>query len=104
MPEMPEMISSCQCRLSKVGWIFAQSTAERDFIMSGEEICQMAAMQEELGDRCVTAVVAAFPGEEVGDAPEVHFEAFQVSSELHWFPFFLRFRFRSVLLFSCIVS
>ena len=32
-------------RLQKVGWIFAQSTKERDFIMSAEEVCQMAAIQ-----------------------------------------------------------
>ncbi len=29
-------------RLSKIGWIFTQSTKERDFIMSSEEICQIA--------------------------------------------------------------
>lgn len=29
----------------KVGWIWAQSTKERDFIMSSEEICQCAAIQ-----------------------------------------------------------
>lgn len=28
-----------------MGWIFAQSTKEREFIMSSEEICQMAAVQ-----------------------------------------------------------
>lgn len=33
------------CSWKKVGWIFAQSTKERDFIMSSEEICQMAAVQ-----------------------------------------------------------
>lgn len=33
------------CSWRKVGWIFAQSTKERDFIMSSEEICQMAAVQ-----------------------------------------------------------
>ena len=33
----------CHARsLRKVGWIFAQSTKERDFIMSTEEVCQMA--------------------------------------------------------------
>ena len=31
-------------RLSKIGWIFTQSTKERDFIMSSEEICQIAGM------------------------------------------------------------
>ena len=31
--------------LTKVGWIFSQSTQERDFICGTEEICQMAAMQ-----------------------------------------------------------
>ncbi len=33
------------CRLAKVGWIFTQSAAERDYIMSSEEVQQMAAMQ-----------------------------------------------------------
>jgi hypothetical protein len=32
-------------RWRKVGWIFAQSTKEREFIMSSEETCQMAAIQ-----------------------------------------------------------
>ena len=33
------------CRLRKVGWIFTQSSAERDYIMDSQEIQQMAAMQ-----------------------------------------------------------
>jgi hypothetical protein len=36
---------SCACRLQKVGWIFTQSVAERDWIMDSEEIQQMAAVQ-----------------------------------------------------------
>ena len=32
-------------RLRKVGWIFTQSVAERDWIMDSEEIQQMAAVQ-----------------------------------------------------------
>lgn len=63
----------------KVGWIFTQSTKERDFIMSGEEVCQMAAVQDEMGPHAVTALVAMFPGED--DQPEVHFEVFQVSDQ-----------------------
>ncbi|GAB4815563.1 hypothetical protein N2152v2_002609 [Parachlorella kessleri] len=63
----------------KVGWIFAQSTKERDYIMNTEEICQMAAMQDEIGETCVTAVVAVDTSEE--GHPEVHFEAFQVSDQ-----------------------
>ena len=40
----------CPCllllrRWRKVGWIWAQSTKEREFIMSSEEICQCAAVQ-----------------------------------------------------------
>ena len=66
---------------SKVGWIFTQSTKEREFICSGEEICQMAAIQSEMGDKAVTALVAMFPPEEEGEPPEVHFEAFQVSAQ-----------------------
>ena len=66
---------------TKVGWIFTQSTKEREFICSGEEICQMAAIQAEMGEKAVTAMVALFPSEEESEAPEVHFEAFQVSSQ-----------------------
>lgn len=29
----------------KVGWVFSQSTNERDYIFSAEEVCQMAAIQ-----------------------------------------------------------
>lgn len=65
----------------KVGWIFTQSTKEREFVCSGEEICQMAAIQSEMGEKAVTALVAMFPPEEEGEAPEVHFEAFQVSAQ-----------------------
>lgn len=63
-------------RLQKVGWIFALSTKEREFIMSAEEVCQMAAVQAELGDRAVTGVVSMSVSEE--GTPEIHFEAFQV--------------------------
>lgn len=56
----------------KVGWIFTQSTKERDFIMSREEICQIAEIQDEMGPHAVTALVAMFPGED--EQPEVHFE------------------------------
>lgn len=65
----------------KVGWIFTQSTKDRDFICSAEEICQMAAIQDEMGERAVTALVAMFPAEDEGEPPEVHFEAFQVSEQ-----------------------
>ena len=56
----------------KVGWIFTQSNKERDFILSVEEVCQIAAMQDELGESAATGVVSMSPE---GD---VHFEAFQV--------------------------
>jgi hypothetical protein len=64
----------------KVGWIYSQSTKERDFICSAEEICQMAAIQDEMGENAVTAVVALFPPDpdDPHAAPEVHVEAFQV--------------------------
>lgn len=62
----------------KVGWIMAQSVKERNYIMSAEEVCQMAAMQDEIGETCVTAVVTLVPSEDGGD---VHFEAFQVSKQ-----------------------
>jgi nuclear protein localization family protein 4 len=65
----------------KVGWIFTLPAKEREFIASGEEIRQMAAAQAEMGPHAVTALVASFPPEEEGGAPEVHFEAFQVSDQ-----------------------
>eukprot|EP01026_Neomeris_dumetosa_P068292 TRINITY_DN6685_c0_g2_i1.p1 TRINITY_DN6685_c0_g2~~TRINITY_DN6685_c0_g2_i1.p1 ORF type:complete len:342 (-),score=54.53 TRINITY_DN6685_c0_g2_i1:298-1323(-) len=65
--------------LRKVGFIFSQSTKERDYIMSGEELTQMAAWQEELGETCVTVVVLLDTSEE--GAGNVHFEAFQCSDQ-----------------------
>jgi nuclear protein localization family protein 4 len=65
----------------KVGWVFSQSTKEREYIFSAQEVMQMAAIQEEMGDTAVTAVVALLPPEEEGDVQEVHFEAFQVSKQ-----------------------
>lgn len=62
-------------RMEKVGWIFTQSSKERDYIMNSEEICQMAAWQDEAGEHCVTGVVSLAMTEEGSD---VHFEAFQV--------------------------
>lgn len=67
----------------KVGWIYSQSTKEREYICSAEEICQMASIQEEMGETAVTAVVALFPPDpdDPETAPEVHVEAFQVSEQ-----------------------
>ena len=73
----------------KVGWIFNGSTKERDFIFSAEEVCQMAAIQDEMGEHAITGVAALFPPEDVADdgvssssaVPEVHLEAFQVSAQ-----------------------
>mmetsp|Transcript_35576 Transcript_35576/g.79001 ORF Transcript_35576/g.79001 Transcript_35576/m.79001 type:complete len:414 (+) Transcript_35576:354-1595(+) len=62
----------------KVGWIFSQSKAERDFIMHTEELLQTAAMQDELGETCATVVVSWDDNEEGG---HVHFEAFQCSEQ-----------------------
>ncbi|KAK9826206.1 hypothetical protein WJX81_008221 [Elliptochloris bilobata] len=65
--------------LQKVGWIFTQSTKARDFIISGEEAAQMAAVQADMGETAVTAVVSLAPSEDGGS--EAHFEAFQVSDQ-----------------------
>ncbi len=62
-----------------MGWIFTQSNQERDFIMSTPEICQIAAMQDELGPDCVTGVVSVTVTDGQSD---VQFEAFQVSPKL----------------------
>ena len=64
--------------MKKVGWIFTQSSKERDYIMNTEEICQMAAWQHELGEHCVTGVVSLSVSDEGSD---VHFEAFQVTCD-----------------------
>mmetsp|Transcript_20771 Transcript_20771/g.62557 ORF Transcript_20771/g.62557 Transcript_20771/m.62557 type:complete len:413 (-) Transcript_20771:823-2061(-) len=65
--------------LKKVGWIFTQAAAERDYIMDSQEIQQMAALQEELGECAVTGVVSSAATD--GDLRETHFEAFQVSDQ-----------------------
>lgn len=68
------------CRLRKVGWIFTQSSKERDYILSSEEVAQIAGIQEEMGETAVTAVVSLEMDDD--ENPDVHFEAFQVS--LSW--------------------
>lgn len=55
-----------------LGWIFAQSNKERNYILSAEEVCQMAAVQDEFGSDAVTGVVS------MSTDGDVHFEAFQV--------------------------
>lgn len=66
--------------LRKVGWILSFSTKERDFIMSTDEVCQMAANMEEVGEHAVTVIVALADSE---DGKYVHFEAFQCSQQAH---------------------
>lgn len=68
--------------LKKVGWIFNQAMgSDREYIFNSEELRDMAAVQAEMGEQAVTAVVVNLPGEEEGDPPEVHVEAFQVSQQ-----------------------
>ncbi len=55
-----------------LGWIFAQSRKERNYILSAEEVGQMAAVQDEFGSDAVTGVVS------MSTDGDVHFEAFQV--------------------------
>jgi hypothetical protein len=50
------MLRCLSHRLRKVGWIFTQSVAERDWIMDSEEIQQMAAMQVQMHTLCGAAV------------------------------------------------
>ena len=57
-----------------MGWIFTQGAAERDYIMSSEEIQQMAALQAELGPDAVTGVVSVAAPEEDEAGPSIHFE------------------------------
>ena len=54
-----------------MGWIFTQSTRERAFIMSSEEVQQAAALQAEVGEAAVTGVVGLAVSE---DGSDVHFE------------------------------
>lgn len=58
-------------RLKKVGAILSQSTKERDFIASTGEIRMMAQVQNELGEKAVTALVSWEADEKGG---QVHFE------------------------------
>ncbi len=74
-PRRAHESARARARLRKVGWIFTQSTKARDFIISGAEAAQMAAVQAELGAAAVTAVVSLAPAEDGGS--EAHFEAFQ---------------------------
>lgn len=64
--------------LHKVGWVFAQSNKECDYIVSGTELQQMAEMQDEIGRQCVTVLVTFDPNEAGG---HVHFEVFQTSEQ-----------------------
>ncbi|CAG9461484.1 unnamed protein product [Pedinophyceae sp. YPF-701] len=69
--------------LRRVGWVFSQATgvADKDHVLSADEVAQMGAWQAEIGPEAVTAVVSSYSDEE-GGAPEVHFEAFQASEQL----------------------
>ncbi len=67
-----------------MGWIFTQAAAPRDFILSTAEVCQMAAVQAELGQTAVTGIVSLSHSDE---GAEVQFEAFQVPCCL-WIPHF----------------
>lgn len=60
----------------KVGWIFAQSNREREFILSVAEVCQIAAIQAELGEQAVTGVAS------MSQQGDVHFEAFQANTAI----------------------
>ncbi|KAF8056357.1 NPL4-like protein 1 [Scenedesmus sp. PABB004] len=64
--------------LKKVGWVFSQSTKERDFIVSSSEVQAMAAMAAEFGPQSVTVLVTWDANDHGGN---VHFEAFQVSEQ-----------------------
>ena len=55
-----------------LGWIFAQSKKDREYILSAEEVGQMAAIQDEFGADAITGVVS------ISTDGDVHFEAFQV--------------------------
>lgn len=64
--------------MQRVGWVFSQSIAEREHVLSAEEVVQMARFQQACGGgKGVTAVVSLWEEEEGKHV--VHFEAFQVT-------------------------
>ncbi|KAF5830350.1 NPL4 family-domain-containing protein [Dunaliella salina] len=67
--------------MKKVGWVYNQSTEERDFIMHADEVKQVAMMQDEIGDYCTTVIVSWEPASEEVPSGQVHFEAFQCSKQ-----------------------
>jgi len=64
--------------LRRVGHIFSQSAEEKDYLISTQEVVEMAQMQETYGEAFVTAVVSLYHSEEGAD---VHFEAYQCSKQ-----------------------
>jgi nuclear protein localization family protein 4 len=64
--------------LSRVGYIFSQSSKEKDYLISTKELIDMAGMQDKFGEAFVTAVVSLSQSEEGTD---VHFEAYQCSRQ-----------------------
>ncbi|QDZ19237.1 putative nuclear pore localization protein NPL4 [Chloropicon primus] len=64
--------------LKRVGYIFSQSSEEKDYLISTQELAEMANMQEEFGDTFVTAVVSMVHSEEGVD---IHFEAYQCTRQ-----------------------
>ena len=70
--------------LQRVGIIFTQSvsSAPRDYTLSGAEVKLVAELHGESDlPEFVAAVVKLAGGEEDGQAPSVHFEAFQMSDQ-----------------------
>lgn len=59
------------CSLQRVGWIYSQENIERDFIISSSEMIQMASIQNEIGEYCVTAIVSL---DKTDSEEYVHFE------------------------------
>jgi len=66
--------------LQKVGWIFSQTVAEREHVLSAEEVVQMARWQRACGGRGASAVVSLW--EEEDGRTQVHVEAYCVSKQL----------------------
>ena len=65
--------------LQKVGYIFSQSSKEKDYLISTQELMEMADRQAESGSETfVTAVVSLYHSDEGAD---VHFEAYQCTNQ-----------------------
>ena len=63
----------------QVGWVFSQARGQRDYIISGDEVADMARVQAEVGKHAATCVV----GMETSEDGQTHV-LFEVGSYSLW--------------------